>query len=131
MPVKLVTIDDDPLVLDFIESALTQPDLQISRSADPIEGWELTREVHSDIVILDLLMSGMNGIELQERIVEWDSAIEVVLLSREYLTKSAVEAIRKGACDHLNRPILPTILRESIGTLIALANTRVRTSRSK
>jgi DNA-binding NtrC family response regulator len=73
-------------------------------------------------------MPGINGMELLDRIVEWDSAIEVVLLSSEYSTERAVEAIRKGACDYLTKPISAAILRERIGTLIALSNTRIRTS---
>jgi DNA-binding NtrC family response regulator len=102
--------------------------LEISRSADPAEGWELIRRIHPDIVILDLVMPGISGMELLDRIVEWDSAIEVVLLSSEYSTERAVEAITKGACDYLTKPISAVVLRERIGTLIALANTRIRTS---
>jgi DNA-binding NtrC family response regulator len=73
-------------------------------------------------------MPGINGMELLDRIVEWDSAIEVVLLSSEYSTERAVEAITKGACDYLTKPISAAVLRERIGTLISLANTRTRTS---
>jgi len=73
-------------------------------------------------------MPGISGMELLDRIVEWDSAIEVVLLSSEYSTERAVEAITKGACDYLTKPISAVVLRERIGTLIALANTRIRTS---
>jgi DNA-binding NtrC family response regulator len=102
--------------------------LQIFRSADPAEGWELIRQIRPDIVILDLVMPEINGMELLDRIVEWDSAIEVVLLSSEYSTERAVEAIRKGACDYLTKPISALVLRERIGTLISLANTRTRTS---
>lgn len=127
MSVKLVTVDDDPLVLDFIESALAQPDLEITRSVDPDEGWEMIRRKHPDIVILDLLMPKMSGMDLLERIVQWDSAIEVVLLSSEYSTENAVEAIQKGACDYLTKPIKAGALRERIGALIAAAQTRIRT----
>jgi DNA-binding NtrC family response regulator len=127
-PVKLVTIDDDPLVLDFIQRALTQPDVEIFRSADPSLGWDLIRHVNPDIVILDLLMPEISGMELLERIVEWDSAIEVVLLSGDYSTENAVEAIRKGACDYLTKPIGVTLLRERIGALITMAQARSRTA---
>jgi DNA-binding NtrC family response regulator len=127
-PVKLVTVDDDPLVLDFIESALTQPDLQVFRATDPAGGWERIRQIHPDIVILDLLMPEINGMELLERIVDWDSAIEVVLLSSEYSTERAVEAVRKGACDYLTKPISAALLRERIGALIDLAHIRIRTA---
>jgi DNA-binding NtrC family response regulator len=127
-PVKLVTIDDDPLVLDFIQTALTQPDVEIYRSADPSLGWDLIRQISPDIVILDLLMPEIDGMELLERIVDWDSAIEVVLLSSDYSTENAVAAIRKGACDYLTKPIGATLLRERIGALIAMAQTRIRTA---
>ena len=45
-PVRLVTVDDDSLVLDFIETSLSQPDVEISRSTSPEEGWELIRRIH-------------------------------------------------------------------------------------
>lgn len=125
-PVKLVTIDDDPLVLDFIEVALSQPNLEIFRAADSAEGWELIQRIRPDIVILDLVMPKIGGMEMLERISEWDSAVEVVLLSSEYSTEFAVEAVQKGACDYLTKPIAATVLRERVGTLIALAHTRIR-----
>jgi len=126
--VKLVTVDDDPLVLDFIKSALSQPGLEILRCTDPAQAWDLIRGTHPDIVILDLLMPDISGMELLEQIIEWDSAIEVVLLSSEYSTERAVEAIQKGACDYLTKPISVAVLRERIGALIASANTRIRTA---
>jgi len=126
-PVKLIAVDDNQLILDFIGTTLAQPDLEILHSADPAAAWELIHETHPDIVILDLLMPGMNGMDLLERIVQWDPAIDVVLLSSEYSTEHAVEAIRKGACDYLTKPIAGALLRERIGALIAQAQTRIRT----
>ena len=126
-PVRLVTVDDDSLVLDFIETSLSQPGVEISRSTDPEEGWELIRRIHPDIVILDLLMPGLSGMELLERIVEWDTGIDVVLLSSEYSTERAVEAIQKGACDYLTKPISSALLRQRIGALIAASQARIRT----
>ena len=64
--------------------------------------------------------------DLLERIAEWDPAIEVVLLSSEYSTERAVEAIRKGACDYLTKPVSSALLRERIGALIAVAETQFR-----
>jgi DNA-binding NtrC family response regulator len=72
-------------------------------------------------------MPELNGMDLLERIVEWDSAIEVVLLTSDYSTERAVESIQKGASDYLTKPISIAVLRERIGTLIALAHARIRT----
>ena len=128
MPVNLIAVDDDPLVLDFIESALSQPGLEISRASDPVQGLDMIRALHPEIVILDLLMPGLNGLAMLDRIVEWDSAIDVVLLSSENSTEHAVEAIQRGACDYLKKPIPVEALRQRIGALIAVAQNRIRTA---
>jgi DNA-binding NtrC family response regulator len=60
----------------------------------------------------------MSGMDLLERIVEFDPSIQVVLMTAHYSTESAVEAIRKGACDYLDKPIKVGVLRERVGRLI-------------
>lgn len=126
MPVKLVAVDDDSLVLDFIESTLAQPNLQILRVTEPADAWELIRAEHPDIVILDLRMPHISGMDLLVQIADWDSAIDVVLFSSDESTERAVEAIQKGACDYLTKPIAPAALRERIGSLVASAHNRIR-----
>ena len=127
-PVELVAIDDDPHVLDFVESALAQPGLNISRFGNALKGLEFICRARPDIVIVDQVMPEMEGMELLRRVVEWDPAIDVVLLSGEYSTELAVEAIQKGACDYLTKPITPAALRERINLLVAVARKRRRAS---
>ncbi len=50
--------------------------------------------------------------------MEFDPAIDVILMTAHYTTESAVEAIRKGAADYLNKPVSIAALRERIGKLI-------------
>src|SRR5579871_6903240 len=124
--VELVAIDDDPFVLEFIKTVLDRPDIHISSCTDPVAGWDLIRRVHPDIIILDQVMPGLSGMELLTRIVEWDPTIDVVLFTSEDSTDLAVEAIRKGACDFLTKPILPAILSERLDSLIVNAAKRHR-----
>ena len=126
--VRLVAIDDDPAGLEFIGDALAQDGLEILPAGDPAAGWDLIRRTRPDIVVLDLFMPGVNGIELLERIVAWDPAIDVVLLTAHYSTDSAVEAIRKGACDYLVKTIPVAELRERIAPLVAAARRRRQAS---
>ncbi|HXJ44588.1 MAG TPA: sigma-54 dependent transcriptional regulator, partial [Bryobacteraceae bacterium] len=126
--IKLVIVDDDPLVLDFIQNALEQPDLQIFPCSDASEAWALISRTRPDIVVLDLVMPCIGGMELLERIVESDAEIDVVLFSSEYSTERAVEAIQKGASDYLTKPIATSVLRERIGVLITAARSRTRAS---
>jgi DNA-binding NtrC family response regulator len=66
----------------------------------------------------------MSGLEVLDRIVEFDPSIDVILMTAHYSTESAVEAIKKGACDYLNKPISISGLRERIGALLASARRR-------
>lgn len=124
--VELFVVDDDPLMLDFIQSVLAQPGVNISRFSNPLEAWESIRRVRPDIVMLDHLMPELGGMELLGRIVDWDPAIDVVILSSQYSTELAVAAIQKGGCDYLTKPITPAALRERVDQLIAAAQKRRR-----
>ncbi len=124
--IKLVAIDDEPESLELIEDALSQPDLDIKTTRDPFEGLELVRREHPEIVLLDLRMPGISGMELLEKIVERDPGIDVILLTGHYSTESAVEAIQKGACDYLTKPISPSVLRQRVERLLVDARKRTR-----
>ena len=124
--VSLLIVDDNPASLDLLSTALEQPDLKISTAEDPEQAIDLVFEEHPDIVLTDLVMPKMSGLELLERITAFDPAIDVVLMTAHYSTESAVEAIRKGASDYLNKPVSIPALRERIGTMIADARRRRR-----
>src|ERR1700680_2079238 len=102
---SLLIIDDNPGSLELLSSALAQPDLEILTASDPEEGLDLVYSRHPPIVLTDLVMPRMSGMEVLERIMEFDPATEVILMTAHYSTESAVEAIRKGACDYLNKPV--------------------------
>ncbi len=123
-PVSLLIVDDNPGSLELLSTALERPDLTILTSDDPEEALDLVFEKHPDIVLTDLIMPKMSGLDLLERITAFDPAIDVVLMTAYYSTESAVEAIRKGASDYLNKPVSIPALRERIGTMIEHARRR-------
>ena len=110
--VSLLIVDDNPGSLELLATALEQPGLHILTASDPEEALDLVFQKHPHIVLTDLVMPKMSGLELLERIVHFDPAIEVILMTAHYSTESAVEAIRKGASDYLNKPISIPALRE-------------------
>jgi len=113
----------------MLSSALSQPDLEILTASDPEEGLDLVHSRHPQIVLTDLIMPKMSGMDVLERITEFDPATEVILMTAHYSTESAVEAIKKGAADYLNKPISIAALREKIGGLVEVARRRQRASR--
>lgn len=124
--VKLVAVDDTSASLELIEESLRQDGLAIFTAADPEQGLDLVLQEHPQIVLLDLVMPKMSGLELLDRIVEFDPAIEVILMTAHYTTETAVEAIKKGASDYLNKPISIPALRSRVEKLISDARQRLR-----
>jgi DNA-binding NtrC family response regulator len=124
--ITLVIIDDNPGSLELLSTALAQDDLTIFTAQDPEEGIEIVYREQPQIVLTDLVMPGITGLEVLDRVVEFDPAIDVVLMTAHYSSESAVEAIRRGASDYLNKPVPVVVLRERIAKLIDEARRRKR-----
>jgi DNA-binding NtrC family response regulator len=124
--VRMVIIDDNLGSIELLSTALTREGLRIITAQDPEEGLDAVYREHPDIVLTDLVMPGMTGLEVVERVVEFDPAIDVVLMTAHYSSESAVEAIQKGASDYLNKPVSISALRERISKLIDSARQRRR-----
>ena len=122
--VKLVAVDDTPQTLELISEALHQDGLTILTATDPEQGLELIYRERPPIVLLDLVMPTMTGIEVLERIVDFDPSIDVILMTAHYTPESAVEAIQKGASDYLAKPVSLPVLRGRIDKLVAEARQR-------
>src|ERR1035441_8909281 len=108
--ITLVIIDDNASSLELLSTALARPGLRIITANDPEEGIDIVFREHPQIVLTDLVMPGLNGLEVLDRIVEFDSAIDVILMTAHSTTESAVEAIRKGASAYLQKPVSLAIL---------------------
>lgn len=124
--VTLVIIDDNPGSLELLSTALESEGLRIFTAQDPEEGIEIVFREHPQIVLTDLVMPGISGLEVLERVVAFDSAIDVILMTAHYTSESAVEAIRKGAADYLNKPVSIPMVRERIAKLVEEARLRQR-----
>ncbi|HEV2470717.1 MAG TPA: sigma-54 dependent transcriptional regulator [Candidatus Sulfotelmatobacter sp.] len=124
---KLLAIDDDQHNLDMIRLALDRQGLEILTEQDPERGFELFLQARPKVVLLDLVMPKVTGIELLERIVGVDPGVEVILITAHYSAESAVEAIQKGATDYLTKPIEIDKLRSRVSALMADAEARQKT----
>src|SRR5579872_5044556 len=114
---RLVAIDDDPKNLKFVNFILADSGLEIHSESDAQAGLELIHRLRPQIVLMDLIMPGVQGMELLQKIVEFDPGIDVILMTGYYSTESAVEAIQKGAADYFPKPFSPDKLRERIGQI--------------
>lgn len=124
---KLLAIDDSTQNLELIRATLEQQELEILTADDPEAGFEMFLAIRPRIVLLDMVMPKVTGMELLERIVAVDPGTDVILMTAEYSPESAVEAIQKGACDYLTKPLDVAKLRVRIAGFLAEAEKRRKT----
>jgi DNA-binding NtrC family response regulator len=127
--IRLLAIDDNQENLDFIRSALQLEGLEILCETNPEEGLRTFLRTRPRMVLLDLVMPKIGGMEVLERIVAVDPGVDVILITAHYSAESAVEAIQKGASDYLTKPLDLEKLRSRIKNLLADAETRQKTLR--
>jgi len=124
---KLLAIDDDPQTLLLIAETLGDEGLEILTAQDPEAGFRLFQSLRPKVVLLDLLMPGISGMDMLERIVRSDPGANVIVISGHYSAESAMEAIQQGACDYLTKPLDFQRLRNRIASFLAEAEIRKRT----
>jgi DNA-binding NtrC family response regulator len=122
--ISLAAIDDDAATLELIEAALAGLGLEITTYTDGEEGLRAILQNPPDIAVLDLILPRHDGMQLLEAIVEHSPTTEVLLMTGHYSTDSALEAIQKGACDYLTKPISIPDFRLRISRLAAEAMRR-------
>lgn len=126
---KLVAIDDDPQNLKMVQFVLANDQLEIHTSSDAQGGLNLIRRTRPQVVLLDLVMPDVHGMELLEKILDFDPGIDVILMTGYYSTESAVEAIQKGASDYLPKPLSTEKLQQRIRQIAEEAKRRQRSLR--
>jgi DNA-binding NtrC family response regulator len=126
---RLLAIDDQPQSLKLIKDALSDCGLEILTASGAEEGLEILKRVRPRIVLVDLMMAGLRGAEMLASILAIDPGTEVMLMTGQYSTEAAVEAVQNGACDYLSKPLDAGKLRRRISQLLSEAEERQRTYR--
>jgi DNA-binding NtrC family response regulator len=129
--VSLLVIDDDPGSLELLANAMAQPGLEILTASGARKGLDLFSKRRPPIVLSDLVMPEMSGMDVLERIMETDPATNVIVMTAHDSAESAVEAIRKGASDYLHKPVRIGPLRERIGKMVEQARERQHAPRQE
>jgi DNA-binding NtrC family response regulator len=112
----------------MLSVALRQTGVSIHTACDPVQGLELVRRLRPRLVITDLVMPGLSGLDVLDRVMAFDPSIDVLLMTAHYTTETAVEAIRRGAADYLQKPVKIATLRTRVAELIAAAELRRKAS---
>ena len=103
-PIRVLVVDDEQLVRDLLVSYLNSLGFVVETAQDGLEGLEKYTEGEFDLVITDLSMPNMDGIELVKELREADDEAVVLIITGYPTIGTAVEAIKHGAADYLTKP---------------------------
>lgn len=102
---NILVIDDEKSIRNTLKEVLEYEKHKVDLSADGVEGLEFFRKNEYDVILLDIKMPGMDGIEVLDNIVAESSDIPVIMISGHGNIDTAVEAIKKGAYDFIEKPL--------------------------
>ncbi len=106
-PPRVLTVDDEQVVCESIRRVLSEEGYDVSTSTSSRGGLELLRKEHFDLLLLDIKMPEMDGIELLKAARDVSPETEVLIITGYATIETAVEAIKLGAFDYLEKPVSP------------------------
>ena len=128
--VKLVVADDEERVCRLIVALGNWEELGIKvvgTAANGIQALELIRKEKTDILITDIRMPGLNGLELIEKVREISPDIKIMIISGYANFEYAQNALKQGVSDYLLKPINKDALNESLAKMVHQIETERRT----
>jgi PAS domain S-box-containing protein len=112
-PVNILVIDDEQIMRDGSSRILSKDGWGVITAENGKEGLDhiLARSREFDVILLDLMMPGMSGMEVLDHIRTIDPNLLVIIITGYATVESAVEAMKKGAYDFIPKPFTPDQLR--------------------
>jgi DNA-binding NtrC family response regulator len=104
---RVLVVDDEFSVRDSLESWFKKDGYRTGSAKDAQEALECLRQSDWDVVLLDIKMPGMDGLELQRRIHDVNPELAIVMITAFASVDTAVQALKQGAFDYITKPIDP------------------------
>ena len=115
VPASLLVVDDEPQVRTVLKDALGESGFSVDVAVDGESAILKARTTPYDIAICDLKMPGIDGLETISRIRQINPDIQFIILTAHGTLESAIESLRMGAFDFLQKPVVLKDLEFSIG----------------
>lgn len=118
----ILVIDDDTLMREYVEEAMIRAGYRVETASSGREGVDLFKKKRHDLVVTDLKMEPMGGVEVVTAVREVDAATPVIVMTAYGTIETAVGALKAGAEDYILKPFSP----DAIGLAVERALERKR-----
>ncbi|MFO8184676.1 MAG: response regulator [Candidatus Aegiribacteria sp.] len=114
---RILIIDDEKNIRLTLSHAIEPMGFSVDSAVNGEEGLEKIAENDYDIILLDLKMPGMDGLEVLRRLREISEGVRVIIITAYGTIENAVEAMKQGAVDYIQKPFSPKEIRDIISDI--------------
>ena len=101
---RILIVDDEKNIVSSLTSILSDEGYEVSIAGDGVEALELIQKDPPDLVILDIWLPGMDGIEVLKTLKSYNLGVEVLIMSGHGTIDTAIKATKLGAQDFIEKP---------------------------
>jgi DNA-binding response OmpR family regulator len=117
-PIQILIVDDEPNVRLVFRTTLESAGYRVAEAEDGVMALEMLEAASPDLVLLDLRMPRVDGMEVLRRLRDSGNEVPVVIVTAHGSVPDAVEAMKLGAIDFLSKPLNPDLLRGVVHEVI-------------
>lgn len=115
---KLLIVDDEPNIAFTIAETLGSKELDVASALTAKEGIEAVQRLHPDVVLLDVRLPDMSGLDAFTKMHEFDPRMPVIIMTAFATTDTAIEAMRRGAFEYFVKPVDFSALRQAVARAV-------------
>ncbi|MDP2744256.1 MAG: response regulator transcription factor [Dehalococcoidia bacterium] len=114
---RVLVVDDDAKTVELVELYLNRDGYKVLKAHDGVEALRLAREGHPDLIVLDLMLPGMDGLEVC-RTLRQESDVPVIMLTARTTDEDKLAGLGMGADDYVTKPFSPRELAARVRTVL-------------
>ena len=103
-PMRILVVDDEPAILRFLRASLESQGYTVSTAADARTALDMVRRHTADLVVLDLGLPDMDGLDVVRQIRDGGETLPIIILSSRDNESAKVEALDRGSDDYVTKP---------------------------
>lgn len=115
---RVLVVDDDPSITSVLKRGLSYAGFAVDTASSGAEGLTIARERPPDVAVLDIMLPGLNGFEVLERLRTADAQLPVLMLTGRDAPSDQVAGLERGADDYVTKPFTFEILAARIRALL-------------
>jgi len=120
---RVLIVDDEELIRELLRKALSEAGYQVEQAADGAAGLERLKSSSFDVVLLDIWMPRMNGLEVLASLHELPSPPRVIVMTADHTPETLLNAIREEAYLYIGKPFSPSTLVDLVGKALSAGQT--------